>query len=306
MQLPERIKIVEVGPRDGLQNEAPHQLHLDDKIQLIESLAATGLKNIEVGSFVSPKHLPQMADTGEILKRLSCKPDMSYRVLVPNQQGLEAALAAGAKEIAVFTAASDAFTTQNIRMSVAESLQRFRPLVQAAQTQGIAVRGYLSTLLDCPYSGKVPSQNVLRVAEALLEMGCYEVSLGETTGRATALDVEGILEDLAKNLSLTHFAVHFHDTYGQALTNVWVALKAGITTIDASVAGLGGCPYAPGASGNLATEDLVYLLHGLGIQTSVDLNQLVQVGAWISQRLHKPYASKAGYALFCQQPSDYP
>jgi hydroxymethylglutaryl-CoA lyase len=288
---PTPITIVDVGPRDGLQNE-PKQVSTATKIALIERLAGAGVPVVEATSFVSPKWVPQMADAGEVLAGLQPRAGTAYPVLVPNEQGLARALAAGADHIAVFTAASDAFNRRNINCDIDESLRRLAPVITAAKAQGLPVRGYVSCVLGCPYQGEVAVSDVVRVSAALREMGCDEISLGDTIGVGTAAKAAAMLKAVAVAVPMKQLAVHFHDTYGQALANVYACLEAGVTTIDASVAGLGGCPYAHGASGNLATEDLVYLLHGLGLQTGIDLDALTDTARWINAELGRAPASK--------------
>ena len=263
MAYPSRVRIVEVGPRDGLQNEKAI-VPLAVKVELIDRLSATGLSVVEAGAFVSPKWVPQMADTAEVLAGIRRRPGVAYPVLVPNTRGLEQAIAAGVEEIAIFGAASEAFSARNINCTIAESLDRFRPVAEAALGQGIRVRGYVSCVLGCPYQGEVPVSEVARVSKALLDLGCYEISLGDTIGVGTAGKARALIEQVSKAVPLENLAVHFHDTYGQALANIHACLEAGVAVVDASVAGLGGCPYAKGASGNVATEDVVYLLNGLG------------------------------------------
>jgi hydroxymethylglutaryl-CoA lyase len=294
--MPDAVKIVEVGPRDGLQNE-PREVPTAVKLELIERLADTGLSSVEATAFVSPKWVPQMADHTEVLERIRRKPGVSYPVLTPNLKGFAAARAAGATEVAIFGAASEAFSRKNINCSIAESLERFRPLAEAAGREGVKVRGYVSCVLGCPYEGDVAPQQVAEVAGALYEMGCYEVSLGDTIGVGTPGRTKAMLEACAARVPVAKLAGHYHDTYGQALANIYASLELGVRTFDASVAGLGGCPYAAGASGNVATEDVVYMLRGLGIDTGVDLDALVDVGTWICQVLNRDYGSKAGKAL---------
>lgn len=289
------IRIVEVGPRDGLQNE-PQQVPATTKIALIERLVAAGLRSIEATSFVSPKWVPQMADASEVLAGLKPVAGVRYPVLVPNLQGLERAMASGVSEIAVFAAASDAFSRKNINASVAESLERLQPVVDQARAAGMQVRGYVSTVLGCPYQGAVPVADVVRVSEALLRMGCYEISLGDTIGVGTPRAARALLRAVATAVPLHQLAVHFHDTYGQALANLYACLEDGVRVVDASVGGLGGCPYAKGATGNVATEDLVYLLQGLGIETGVDLDALCDTARWISAELGRLPASRVGRA----------
>ncbi len=287
------VRIVEVGPRDGLQNES-QQVDTAIKIELIERLSNCGLRTIEAASFVSPKWVPQMADADAVLAGLNRREDVRYPVLVPNLQGLQRALTAGVNEIAIFTAASDAFNRKNINASVDESLQRLSPVVEAARAEGLAVRAYVSTVLGCPYQGPVPLSDVVRVVEAVAAMGCYEISLGDTIGVGTAHQARAMLLACSGAVGMHRLAVHFHDTYGQALANSLACLEAGVRVVDASVGGLGGCPYAQGASGNLATEDLLYLLDGLGVDTGVDLQRLVDTACWISEALDRPPASRLG------------
>jgi hydroxymethylglutaryl-CoA lyase len=290
------VRIVEVGPRDGLQNE-PREVPTAVKLELIERLAAAGLPAVEATAFVSPKWVPQMADHTEVLERIRRKPGVSYPVLTPNLKGFEAARAAGATEVAVFGAASEAFSRKNINCSIAESLGRFAPIVAQAQASGIKVRGYVSCVLGCPYEGDIAPQKVAEVASALHEMGCYEISLGDTIGVGTPAKAKAMIEACAQRVPLARLAGHYHDTYGQALANIYASLEAGVSTFDASVAGLGGCPYAAGASGNVATEDVVYMLHGLGLRTGVDLDALVATGQWICGVLGREPSSKVNRAL---------
>ena len=305
MRLPDHVKIVEVGPRDGLQNESGI-VPVAVRVELIERLSAAGLTVIEAGSFVSPKWVPQMANTGEVLAKLQRRPGVSYPVLVPNMRGFEAARAAGAKEIAVFTAASETFTRKNINSSIAESLERYAPVIAAAQSADIPVRGYISCALTCPYEGDIAPDAIAQVAEQLFRLGCCEISAGDTIGAGTPLRVQAMLDAVLKRVPVEQIGVHFHDTYGQALANVLAALQMGIAVIDSSVAGLGGCPYAPGAAGNLATEDLVYMLDGLHIESGVDLEKLLAAGQFIAAQLHKPPASKASIALSNRKPRPAP
>ena len=292
----DRVRVVEVSPRDGLQNEAVF-VATADKLELIRRLAASGLHTIEATAFVSPKWVPQMADAAELFPQLPTGDGRRYPVLVPNLQGYERAVACGVREVAVFTAASEAFTRKNISAGIEESLQRFEPVLERARADGVAVRGYVSTVLGCPYQGAVPVSDVVRVAARLHAMGCYEISLGDTIGVGTAGAARAMLQAVAGEIPITALAVHFHDTYGQALANVFACLEAGVRTVDASVSGTGGCPYAKGASGNLATEDLVYALHGMGFDTGIDLATLVETGAWLSARLGRDSLSKANRAL---------
>lgn len=270
MPLPAKVRIVDVGPRDGLQNE-PATVPTATKIELVNRLADAGLPAVEAGAFVSPKWVPQMADSAAVLKGIRRKPGVSYPVLVPNLQGFEAAVAAGVEEIAIFGAASETFSRKNINCSIAESLARFAPVAEAARAQGMRVRGYISCVVGCPYEGAIAPAAVAAVAKALDAMGCYELSLGDTIGVGTPGKVRAMIEAVARTVPVARLAVHLHDTYGQALANLYAALELGVATADSSVAGLGGCPYAKGASGNVATEDVVYMLDGLGIETGVDL-----------------------------------
>jgi hydroxymethylglutaryl-CoA lyase len=296
MAIPQAVRLVEMGPRDGLQNE-PREVPTAVKVELVERLADAGLPAVEATAFVSPKWVPQMADHTEVLERIRRKPGIDYPVLTPNLKGFEAARAAGAKEVAVFGAASESFSRRNINCSIAESLERFRPVTEAARQAGIKVRGYVSCVLGCPYEGDIAPQEVAKVADALYEMGCYEISLGDTIGTGTPGKTKAMIEACAKRVPLGKLAGHYHDTYGQALANIYASLDMGLATFDASVAGLGGCPYAPGAAGNVATEDVIYMLHGLGVRTGVDLERLIDIGQWISGVLERDYGSKAGKAL---------
>ena len=288
-------RIVEVGPRDGLQNERG-EVPTAVKVELIERLADAGLPAVEATAFVSPKWVPQMADHTEVLERIRRRPGVSYPVLTPNLKGFEAARAAGATEVAIFGAASEAFSQKNINCSIAESLERFRPVAEAAQEQSIRVRGYVSCVLGCPYEGEVKPERVADVAAALYEMGCYEVSLGDTIGTGTPGKTKAMIEACARRVPLEKLAGHYHDTYGQALANIYASLEMGVHTFDASVAGLGGCPYAAGASGNVATEDVIYLMDGLGVRTGVDLAKLVAIGRWICGVLGREPSSKVNRA----------
>ncbi len=296
MSYPNAVRIVEVGPRDGLQNEVLG-LSVATRVELVERLVATGLGYVEVGSFVSPKWVPQMAGSEQVFEQLAPSLNTTYAALTPNMQGLQRAIACGVREVAVFAAASESFSQKNINCSIAESLRRFAPVVAHAQASGIQVRGYISCVLGCPYDGVVSADAVLEVTEKLLAMGCYEVSLGDTIGVGTAASTKALLAHLTRVISVDRLAVHLHDTYGQALANILVALQMGISVIDSSVAGLGGCPYAKGASGNVATEDLVYLLNGAGVEHGVDLNRLITVGHWICQQLNRVNGSRTGLAL---------
>lgn len=290
------VRIVEVGPRDGLQNEK-HPVPAAVKTELIERLAATGLRTVEATSFVSPKWIPQLADAAEVLPAIKRKAGVRYPVLVPNMQGYERAVAAGADEIAVFTAASEAFNQKNTNVSIAESIERFRPVLERARQDGIRVRGYVSTVLGCPYQGDVPLDDVVRVARSLHHLGCYEISLGDTIGAGTPDRAAAMVSAVADAIPLDALAIHFHDTYGQALANIFACLELGVAVIDSAVAGLGGCPYARGARGNVASEDVVYMLHGLGVETGVDLDALAETGDWISRQLSRESHSRAGRAL---------
>jgi hydroxymethylglutaryl-CoA lyase len=294
------VRIVEMGPRDGLQNEKA-EVPTAIKVELIERLADAGLPAVEATAFVSPKWIPQMADHTEVLERIRRKPGVSYPVLTPNLKGFEAARAAGATEVAVFAAASESFSRKNINCSIAESLERFQPVLGAAKKEKIAVRGYVSCVLGCPYEGEIAPERVAEVAAKLYAMGCYEVSLGDTIGTGTPGKTRAMIEACAKRVPLEKLAGHYHDTYGQALANIYASLEMGVATFDASVAGLGGCPYAKGATGNVATEDVVYMLHGLGVRTGIDLDALVGIGQWISGVLGKPSSSRAGRALAAKQ-----
>lgn len=292
----ERVRIVEVGPRDGLQNER-QIVTVADKIRLIEDLSASGLDCVEATSFVSPKWIPQLADAEAVLAGLRRRSGVSYPVLVPNLKGYERARACAVEEIAVFTAASDAFNQRNINATTEESFERIAPLIEQALADGVRVRGYVSTVLGCPYQGEVPLADVVAVARRLHALGCYEISLGDTIGVGTPSKARSMLMAVAGEVPMSALAAHFHDTRGQALANLYACLEAGVRVVDASVAGLGGCPYARGASGNVATEDVVYLLDGMGLQTGVDLAALVKVGHWISERLGRANGSKVGIAL---------
>ena len=295
--LPKAVRIVEVGARDGLQNEAA--VETADKITLINALAAAGIKDIEAGAFVSPKWVPQMADSSEVISALNL-PEVNLSALTPNLKGAEAADAVGIKEFAIFTAASEAFCQKNINCSIEQSLARFSEVMAFAKAHNIRVRGYVSCVLGCPYEGDVDPHTVLAVAAKLLKMGCYEISLGDTIGVGTPAKVIELLTLLLKHIDKSKLAVHFHDTYGQALTNIYAALNLGIATVDSAVAGLGGCPYAKGASGNVATEDVVYLLQGLGIEHGIDLQRLAEAGWQITSALNKQPASKVSAALHPQ------
>lgn len=296
MSPPNEVRIVEVGPRDGLQNEKA-LVPTPVKIELIDRLSATGLRSIEATSFVSPKWIPQLADAAEVFSAIARKPGVAYPVLVPNEQGYERARAVGAEEVAVFTAASEAFNRRNTNAGIDESIERFRPVLARAAADGVKVRGYVSTVLGCPYQGEVPVADVVRVASRLHELGCYEISLGDTIGVGTPHKARAMLEAVAAEVPMPALAVHFHDTYGQALANILACLEAGVRVVDAAVSGTGGCPYAKGASGNVATEDVVYLLHGMGMQTGVDLPRLGETGRWLAGLLGRETGSKVAKAL---------
>lgn len=300
MSLPERVRIVEVGPRDGLQSETA-LLSVATKVTLIERLAAAGLVDIEAGSFVSPKWVPQMAATRDVLARLRLPSRVRISALAPNLRGFDEALASGVREIAVFAAASETFSRKNINCSIAESLERVAPVVEKAATAGLRVRGYVSCVLGCPYEGDIAPQKVARVAHELAALGCHEISLGDTIGVGAPLQARRLVEEVATIVPLHRLAVHFHDTYGQALANIFACLELGVATIDAAIAGLGGCPYAPGAAGNVATEDVVYMLERCGIPTGVDLAALVDAGQFISERLGRESRSKAAKALLAKR-----
>jgi hydroxymethylglutaryl-CoA lyase len=287
----DHVRIVEVSARDGLQNEKT-LLPTDVKIALIDRLSSTGLQAIEATSFVSPKWVPQMADATEVYQGIRKVPGVSYPVLVPNEQGYERARAVGVNEIAVFTAASEAFNRKNINASIDESIERFMPVLERAKTDGVKVRGYVSTVLGCPYQGEVPVSDVVRVARRLHELGCYEVSLGDTIGVGTPAKARAMLHAVAQEVPVADLAVHFHDTYGQALANILSCLEEGVRVVDSAVSGTGGCPYAKGATGNVASEDVVYMLHGMGLHTGIDLDILVATGAWLAAQLHKETASR--------------
>ena len=294
--MPAQVRIVEVGPRDGLQNEST-LVATADKIALIDRLSACGLQSIEATSFVSPKWVPQLSDAAEVFAGINRRPGVHYPVLVPNEQGYERARAVGADEVAVFTAASEAFNRKNINASIDESIERFRPVLDRARSDGVRVRGYVSTVLGCPYQGEVPIADVVRVARRLHDLGCYEVSLGDTIGIGTPGKARAMLRAVAGEVPIDALAVHFHDTYGQALSNILACLEEGVAVIDSSVSGTGGCPYARGASGNVASEDVVYMLHGLGIATGIDLDALAATGQWLAGVLGHDNGSKVGKAL---------
>ena len=292
---PQRVRIVEVGARDGLQNEKAI-LPAATKIELIDRLSDTGLDTIEATSFVSPKWVPQLADAADVYTAIRRKPGVRYPVLVPNLQGYERARAVGVTDIAVFTAASEAFNRKNINASIDESIERFMPVMERARADGVSVRGYVSTVLGCPYQGDVPVSDVVRVARRLHELGCYEVSLGDTIGIGTPAKARAMLAAVAAEVPMAALAVHFHDTRGQALANILACLELGVAVVDSSVSGAGGCPYARGATGNVASEDVVYMLHGMGIATGIDLDKLIETGRWLSAQLARDNGSKVGKA----------
>lgn len=298
--VPRQVKIVEVGARDGLQNEKV-QVATEVKIALINRLIDAGIQSIEIGSFVSPKWVPQMADSAEVVRGLSTRPGVAYSVLVPNLRGLEQALETGCKEVAVFAAASEAFSQKNINCSIAESLNRFRPVFEAAGKAGVKVRGYVSCVLNCPFTGAVQPDKVAQVAGELYAMGCYEVSLGDTTGAGAPLATRRMIDACASQVPVTALAGHFHDTYGMAIANIYASLESGITVFDSSIAGLGGCPYSPGATGNVSTEDVAYLMQQLGIETGLDLALLIEAGNDISTYLGRPSNAHVAKALASKQ-----
>ena len=295
MTLPSHVRLIEVGPRDGLQNEAL-PISVADKVQLVDALTDAGLGYIEVGSFVSPKWVPQMAGSAEVFAQIRRKPGVVYGALAPNMRGFEDAVAAGVKEVAVFAAASEAFSQRNINCSISESLARFVPIIEAARQHGISVRGYVSCVLGCPYEGQVSPQQVAQVAQELYAMGCYEVSLGDTIGTGTPTATRTMFEAVTAYVPREKLAGHFHDTYGQALVNIYASLQEGIAVFDSSIAGLGGCPYAKGASGNVATEDVLYMLNGMGIETGVDMDKLLLAGEHICQVLGRVTGSRVAKA----------
>ena len=295
MSLPKSVRLVEVGPRDGLQNEK-QPISVADKVRLVDDLTAAGLSYIEVGSFVSPKWVPQMAGSAEVFAGIQRQAGVTYAALTPNLKGLEAALEAKVENVAVFAAASEAFSQKNINCSIADSLQRFVPLLEAAKAANVRVRGYVSCVLGCPYEGEIAPEQVASVARELYAMGCYEVSLGDTIGIGTAGKTRSMLEVVARDIPRDRLAGHFHDTYGQALANIYASLLEGINVFDSSVAGLGGCPYAKGATGNVATEDVLYLLQGLGIETGVDMDKLIAAGQRICEVLAKANGSRVARA----------
>jgi hydroxymethylglutaryl-CoA lyase len=290
------VRIVEVGPRDGLQNEKM-SVSVADRIAFIEALVDAGLHTVEVGAFVSPKAIPQMVNSDSVLRGVNHHPDSEFHVLVPNEKGYDAALDAGARVIAVFASASEGFSRANINCSVAESIERFRPVVNRARADGVKVRGYISCVLGCPFDGEVKPQAVVEVAQKLWELGCYEVSLGDTIGVGTPLKARQLLRAVAGAVPMANLAMHFHDTYGQALANLYGGMEEGCRVIDSAAGGLGGCPYAPGATGNVATEDVVYMLEGMGIATGVDMPKLVAATNEVSQLIGRPPVSRVASAI---------
>ncbi len=298
--LPAQVKIVEVGPRDGLQNEAT-PICASDKILLIEKLSDAGIEYIESGSFVSPKWVPQMATSTEVFEKVNRKKGVTYAALTPNMRGFEGAMSVNVDEVAIFGAASESFSQKNINCSIEESLERFAPIMLAAKNANVKVRGYVSCVLGCPYEGDIAPEQVANVAEQLFKMGCYEISLGDTIGVGTPTNVTKMLQAVSARVPTDKLAVHFHDTYGQALTNIYAALQMGIKVVDSAIAGLGGCPYAKGASGNVATEDVVYMLNGLGIKTAIDFDQLLEAGWFISEKLGKTPISKVSNAYLANK-----
>lgn len=300
MAFPKQVRLFEMGARDGLQNEPGAVIETAIKVELINQLSDTGLTHIEAASFVSPKWVPQMGDASAVMTGIKRKPGITYAALTPNLKGLERAIEAGADEVAVFGAASEAFTQKNINCSIKESLERFLPVIELAKKHDIRVRGYVSTVMGCPYDGEIAPSQVATVSRELLDMGCYEISLGDTIGVGTPLKAKLMLEAVSREVPIDQLAAHFHDTYGQALANLYAVVEEGVAVIDASVAGLGGCPYAKGASGNVATEDVLYMLNGLGIETGVDLQKLAQTGHWITAQLGRSSGSKVALALGCK------
>jgi len=295
MALPQQVRLVEVGPRDGLQNEK-QPISVADKVRLVDDLSAAGLSHVEVGSFVSPKWVPQMAGSAEVFAQIQRKAGVTYAALTPNLKGFEGALEAGVKEVAVFAAATEAFSQRNLNCSIAESLERFVPVMDAAKQHGISVRGYVSCVLGCPYDGEVAPEQVAAVAKELFAMGCYEVSLGDTIGTGTPGATRRLFDVTGRDIPHDKLAGHFHDTYGQALANIYASLLEGIAVFDGSVAGLGGCPYAKGATGNVATEDVLYMLKGLGIETGIDLDKLIAAGQRICDVLDRANGSRVARA----------
>jgi hydroxymethylglutaryl-CoA lyase len=299
MTLPLSVQIVEVGPRDGLQNEK-QPVTTDTKVELIHQLAEAGVSHIEAGSFVNPKWIPQMAGSEQVFQKISRLEGVTYAALTPNMQGYQRATESGASEVAIFAAASEAFSQKNINCSIDESIERFAPIIAAAKATNIPVRGYVSCVVGCPYEGDIAPEKVADVAKKLLDMGCYEISLGDTVGVGTPASLTRMLKEVLKVVPAEKLAVHLHDTYGQALANIYAALQLGISVVDASVAGLGGCPYAKGAAGNVATEDLVYMLNGMGIETGIDLDKLIAAGDFISQYLGRENGSKVARATLAK------
>ncbi len=296
VSLPQSVRIVEVGPRDGLQNE-PRPVSTSDKLTLIDKLADAGLRSIEATAFVSPKWVPQMADHADVLRGIHRRPGVTYPVLVPNMKGFEAAVDSGAEEVAVFGAASETFSQKNINCSIAESIARFEPVAAAAREKGVRVRGSISCSLGCPYQGEVPVSAVADVVRRLRDIGCDEIDIADTIGVGTPVRVQEVMRAAAAEFPLDRLSGHFHDTYGQALSNILASLDVGIAIFHASVAGLGGCPYAKGATGNVATEDVLYMLHGMGLRTGIDLDKVVRAGDYISQAIGRPNSSRVGRAL---------
>ena len=296
MKYPARVKIVDVSPRDGLQNEKG-SVPTEVRVELVDRLTDAGLQSVEAGSFVSPKWVPQMADSAEVMARIRRKPGVAYPVLVPNIKGLEAAIAAGATEVAGFAAATEAFSKRNTNCTIAESMQRQAEVCKAALAAGVRVRGYISVVLGCPYEGEVKPEAVADIARRLQDMGCYEISLGDTIGTGTPTRAQKLIEALARDIPVTKLAGHFHDTYGQALANILAVMEQGVAVFDSSVAGLGGCPYAKGATGNVATEDVLYMLNGLEIETGIDMEKLLDAAEFICGHLGRPTMSRAGRAL---------
>ncbi|RED52552.1 hydroxymethylglutaryl-CoA lyase [Aestuariispira insulae] len=299
MALPDFVKIVEVGPRDGLQNEQA-EVTTAQKVELINRLSASGLKAVEAGSFVSPRWVPQMADSKDVLQGINRLDGVAYPCLTPNMVGFDAAMACDVREVAIFGAASESFSQKNINCSIAESLERFQPIMEAASAHDVRVRGYVSCVLGCPYEGSIDPVKVAEVAKTLLDMGCYEISLGDTVGVGTAQETKRLIETVGQDVPVDKLAGHFHDTYGQALANIYAAMEMGVSVFDSSVAGLGGCPYAKGASGNVATEDVLYMLRGCGVETGVDFDALVAAGRYISEIIGRPPVSKVSRALMAK------